>query len=188
LGGITPPAPRGAVAQLGRDGQHAGAADLHALHAFVPAAITWPAPSVELEGLAAVLARVELRPRPSAARRVVQPAGVVHLHALAGHGLVAAAGDGVFVLQAGGGGDHGDVLSFGACGFEGRASCHRRPPARPRSGRRQPVADGAGQRGRPSTAPAAPQRGERIAEVQRRRAVLLAELVAVGASTSGVCR
>ena len=37
LGGITPPAPRCAVAHVGRDDQRALAADLHACHAFVPA-------------------------------------------------------------------------------------------------------------------------------------------------------
>src|SRR6185369_1068759 len=64
-----------AVAELGRDGELALAADLHAGHALVPALDDVALAEREHERLAAVLARVEL----AALRTVVeQPAGVVH--------------------------------------------------------------------------------------------------------------
>src|ERR1700694_643087 len=49
-----------AVAELGRDGELARAADLHAGHALVPALDHVPLAEREHERLAAVLARVEL--------------------------------------------------------------------------------------------------------------------------------
>ncbi|MCY1544953.1 hypothetical protein D9M68_808680 [compost metagenome] len=61
----------------------------------------------EFEGLAAVLAGVELGALHAV---VVEPAGVVHLHRATGLGDFAAADHGVFVLQAAGGGDHGMSL------------------------------------------------------------------------------
>src|SRR3954467_10501675 len=69
------------VAEVGRNRQLALAADLHAGHAFVPAADHVPFSERENERLAAVLARIEL-----AALRAVreQPAGVVHGHFAAG--------------------------------------------------------------------------------------------------------
>jgi hypothetical protein len=83
------------------------AADLHALHAFVPAADHVAGAQRELERVVAVLARIELG--ALAAVVVAQPAGVVDGDVLAGFRLGAAAGDGVFVLQAGisGNGGHG---------------------------------------------------------------------------------
>src|SRR5262245_66275600 len=64
-----------AVAERGRDGEQAGAADLHALHAFVPALDDHAGAERKLERLATVLARVELAALDDA---VGQPAGVVH--------------------------------------------------------------------------------------------------------------
>src|SRR3954469_7709475 len=77
-----------AVAELGRDRQLALAADLHAGHAFVPAADHVPLAEREHERLPAVLARIEL-----AALRAVceQPARVVHGHFAAGRSRFARA-------------------------------------------------------------------------------------------------
>src|SRR5690606_39858602 len=97
----------GAIAQAGRDDQRARAALLHPLHALVPALDHHARAEREDEGLAAILAGIEL----AALLAVIkQPAGVVHGDVAAGRGLGTAADDGVFVLQAGrGGGEgHGD--------------------------------------------------------------------------------
>src|SRR5882672_7717154 len=79
-----------AVAELGRDGELALAADLHPGHALVPALDHLAAPQRKLEGLAAVLARVEFLARLAC---VEEPAGVVHLDVLAGRGFGALAND-----------------------------------------------------------------------------------------------
>src|SRR6266568_8312785 len=62
-----------AVAELGRDGELALAAHLHALHALVPALDDLAGAELELEGIAAILAGVELL-------AVGEPARVVHGH------------------------------------------------------------------------------------------------------------
>src|SRR3954468_3171042 len=95
-----------AVAELGRDRQLALAADLHAGHAFVPAADHVPLAEREHERLAAVLARVEL-----AAFRAVreQPAGVVHGDFAAGGSRFARA-YGEIVYQQSRWGFHGVIL------------------------------------------------------------------------------
>jgi len=49
-----------AIAEVGGDGQHARAADLHALHPFVPATDDLAFTETEGEGLATVLAGIEL--------------------------------------------------------------------------------------------------------------------------------
>ncbi len=90
-----------AVAQGRGDDERALAADLHALHAFVPALDHHAGAEVELERGIAVAAGVELRALLAV---VVEPAGVVHAHRLAAGGLGAFADGGVFVLQAGRGG------------------------------------------------------------------------------------
>ena len=54
------PAPRGAVAEVRRDGEPAATADLHARDALVPARDDPAAAQRELEGLAAVPGGVEL--------------------------------------------------------------------------------------------------------------------------------
>jgi hypothetical protein len=66
----------------------------------------------ELERVVAVFAGIELD--AGAAVVVLQPAGVVHGHVVAGLRFGAAADDGVFVLQAGirGGDGHGVPLLF----------------------------------------------------------------------------
>ena len=70
-----------AVAELGRDRQHARAADLHALHAFVPAADHLAGAEVEARtGRRGPCSNRTCLPRWLAAVRVVQPAGVVHAH------------------------------------------------------------------------------------------------------------
>src|SRR3954468_24178149 len=63
------------VDEFGRNRQLALAADLHAGHAFVPAADHVPFSEREDERLAAVLSRVELAPLRAVRER---PAGVVH--------------------------------------------------------------------------------------------------------------
>src|SRR6266481_4767486 len=60
------------IRQLGRDGELADAADLHALHALVPALDDLAGAEREAERPAAVLAAVEFG-------AVGEPAGVVHL-------------------------------------------------------------------------------------------------------------
>src|SRR5688572_11925558 len=73
-----------AVAELRRDQQHARAADLHALHAFVPAGDHHAAAKIEAERIVAILAGVELAAARVGRLGVVQPAGVVHGHLAAG--------------------------------------------------------------------------------------------------------
>src|SRR5204862_6667194 len=91
----------------GRNDEDAGAACLHPLHAFVPAADHHAAAELELERIIAVLARVEL----GALRAVfIEPAGVVDGHGAARFGALAAADDDVVVLEPGGGGLHGKSL------------------------------------------------------------------------------
>src|SRR5690606_13789578 len=90
-----------AVAEAGRDDQDAPAADLHALHALVPALDHHAAAEREDEGLVPVLAGIEL---DALLAVLVEPAGVVHGDVAAGRGLCAVADDAVFELQAGGGG------------------------------------------------------------------------------------
>src|SRR5690606_31133106 len=72
------------IAKLGRDGELALAADLHALHTLVPTADHLAATQCEFERLVTVLARVELG-------AIGQPAGVMHGHRMAGssHGTIA---------------------------------------------------------------------------------------------------
>src|SRR5204862_2170470 len=85
-----------AVAERGRDDEDARAAFLHPLHAFVPAADHHAAAELELEWIVAVLARIEL----GALRAVlVEPAGVVDGNGAAGVGALAAADEGVVVLE-----------------------------------------------------------------------------------------
>src|SRR5258706_599280 len=86
-----------AIAQRCRNDQAAGAADFHACHALVPTANHLSAAQRKLERLAAVLARIEFG---AGFAIVVQPAGVMHRHEIAGRCGGAAAFDGVFVLQA----------------------------------------------------------------------------------------
>src|SRR5262249_35450632 len=93
-----------AVAERGRDGELARAADLHALHALVPALDDVAAAEREYERVAAVLARIELR-------AVGEPAGVVDLDALTGGGERSVADYDVIDDETGGaGGWHGDPL------------------------------------------------------------------------------
>src|SRR5664279_693839 len=99
----------GPVAELGRDHEDAGAALLHALHAFVPARDDAARAEVELERVVAVLARIEFRALDAV---FVEPAGVVHRDRRAGFGAFAGAGDVVVELQSGGGCLHGR-WSFG---------------------------------------------------------------------------
>src|SRR5687767_3100048 len=73
-----------AVAERGRNGQLALAADLHALHALVPALDHAPGAEWKHERIVAVLAGIELR-------AVGEPAGVVNRDALAGGGSGAGA-------------------------------------------------------------------------------------------------
>src|SRR3954454_2859926 len=63
-----------AVAQVGRDDELAAAADLHALHALVPAGDDLADTEAERQRLAPVVRRVELLPGG------VSDADVVHLH------------------------------------------------------------------------------------------------------------
>src|SRR6185436_6618974 len=85
-----------AVAERGRDGELALAADLHAGDAFVPAPDDVALAEREDERLAAVLARIEFR-------SVRQPAGVMHAHLLAGGRGVSGADDQFFEHEAAGG-------------------------------------------------------------------------------------
>ena len=84
-----------------------GAADLHAGHAFVPAADHHAGAQGEHEGVAPVLAGIKLGALNAI---VVQPSCVVTCAALALGGLSARADGGVFVLQAGGCGGHVEIL------------------------------------------------------------------------------
>src|SRR5690606_30446450 len=90
-----------AIAQAGGNDQRALAAFLHALHAFVPTLDHHAAAKREDKGLITVAAGVELG---SLLAVLVQPAGVMHDHVVAGAGFGAGADDGVFELQAGSGG------------------------------------------------------------------------------------
>ena len=82
-GSITPPAPRSPYAEVRRDDQPAAAADLHALHALVPAGDDLADAEAEVEGRAAVVRGVELLARG------VGHADVVHRDGAAGGGLLA---------------------------------------------------------------------------------------------------
>jgi hypothetical protein len=79
----------------GGNGQHAGAADLHAGDAFVPTADDLAAAERELERFAAVLGTVELGTALVGLAGVVQPPRVVHHDVAAGSGLGAGADGGV---------------------------------------------------------------------------------------------
>src|SRR5205085_6729800 len=68
-----------AVAQVGRNGELALAADFHAGDALFPAADHFAAPEREHERLAAILARVEFAARLSSR---IEPAGVMHADSL----------------------------------------------------------------------------------------------------------
>jgi hypothetical protein len=119
-------------------------------------------------------------------RGVVEPAGVVHTHALAGHGFGAVPGVVSSNCRPEGSGSSSRVSPLGqqspndasprsprpfaSQSAQGTASGHRCGGGQAQHGRRRL------------------QRGHRPRQVQRLRAVLLAQLVAVGASTSGVCR
>src|SRR6218665_8854 len=126
-----------AIAEGGRNHQHARAADLHALHAFVPAADDHAAVEFELERVVAVLARVELGALlPAVAVLDVEPAGVVDGDVLAGGGGGAVADDLVFVLQAAGVDVHGNP--FGGFGLDSLAGIMPRQvftPSASRAGR-----------------------------------------------------
>src|SRR6478672_10481934 len=100
-----------AVAERRRDDEDAGAAFLHPLHAFVPATDHHAAAELELERVVAVFARIELG---ALAAVLVQPARVVDRDGTARFGALAAADDGVVVLEPGGGGLHGDSLKVTA--------------------------------------------------------------------------
>src|SRR5262245_8851473 len=77
-----------AVAESGRDGEQARAADLHPLHALVPALDHHAGAERELERLAAILARIELA---ALDHPIGKPARVVHGYVLAfGRSLAAA--------------------------------------------------------------------------------------------------
>src|SRR5690606_22212363 len=106
-----------AVAQCRRDDQDAGAADLHAGHALVPALDHHARAQREDEGLVAVLAGIELGALLAV---LVQPAGVVHGHVAARRRLRAVADDRVLVLQAGGGGGESHWHSLGMWRSTGR--------------------------------------------------------------------
>ena len=82
---MTPPAPRSPYAEVRRDDQPAAAADLHALHALVPAGDDLADAEAERQRLAPVVRRVELL-----AGGVRDP-DVVHAHGLAGRRLGALA-------------------------------------------------------------------------------------------------
>ena len=82
---MTPPAPAVAVPEVRRDDQPAAAADLHALHALVPAGDDLADTEAEVQRCAAVVRRVELLTRG------VGHAHVVHRHGAAGGGLGALA-------------------------------------------------------------------------------------------------
>lgn len=89
----------------------AGAADLHALHAFVPAADDRAVAEVEVEveGIVAILAGVEFAAAGLRGLGVVEPAVVVDGDLVVGGGGFAGAGDGVFLVEAGGGGEHAGI-------------------------------------------------------------------------------
>src|SRR6185369_3924989 len=75
------------VAHVGRDGERALATDLHAGHAFVPAANDLAAAEAEVERLVAIARAVELAPLPIGLRLVEQPSGVVHRYPPSGRRL-----------------------------------------------------------------------------------------------------
>src|SRR5688572_14468502 len=92
-------APR-AIAELGRDDEHALAADLHAGHALVPA-LDHPAAAQGKRERPAPARAVELLSAHVLRRRIMQPAGVVDLDGLPGNGFVALADHGVGLHQPG---------------------------------------------------------------------------------------
>jgi hypothetical protein len=93
------------------------------LHAFIPAADDHAFVQGELERLAAVLAGVELG---ALFAIVVEPAGVVHLDVSAADGFGAFAHNGVFILQARGGGGQGHGVSLEIVNKEIRPAGHAR--------------------------------------------------------------
>src|SRR4051794_17104271 len=88
-----------AVAERRRDDQAALAADLHPLHALVPAANDLAGAEPEAERHAMRVGAVELAPLVPLLARVVHPAAVVDLDLLAARGGGAAAVDQVLDLQ-----------------------------------------------------------------------------------------
>src|SRR5690606_20055009 len=89
------------IAQRSWNDQGAGAADLHALYAFVPAFDDVTCAERETERIVAVLARIELG--ASAAVRILQPARVMDGDMCACSRFCAFTDNFVFVLQTGGG-------------------------------------------------------------------------------------
>ena len=98
-GGMTPPAPRVAVAHVRRDHEPALAADLHADHALVPARDHQAGAERKLEGLVRSTELSNLFALVLGRGSVVQPAGVVHERGLAGFDFGAGAGREVGLLQ-----------------------------------------------------------------------------------------
>src|SRR5258706_4917977 len=72
----------GAVSELRRDDERPLAADLHAREALIPALNHLAGAELELEWVVAIAGAVELLAVLVGFARVVQPAGVVHPHAL----------------------------------------------------------------------------------------------------------
>src|SRR5688500_7912896 len=93
-------APR-AIAELGRDDEQALASDLHAGHALVPA-LDHPAASQGKRERPAPARAVELLSALVLRRRIMQPAGVVHLDGIPGNGFLALADHRIGLHQPGG--------------------------------------------------------------------------------------
>src|SRR5690606_5959219 len=128
--------PAGAVAELGRDHEPAGATDPHAGDALIPAADHVAGAEREAERLAPVLARVELR---AGLAVLEQPAGVVHRDLLALAGFLATAGDDVLVLESRGEGLEWHVVLLSSrraagSGWTCPAGCRRLVGGRHRTG------------------------------------------------------
>src|SRR5262249_35817448 len=83
-----------AVRQIRRNHELAFAADLHPGDAFVPALDDLPGPELEAERFAAIEAAVELL-------AVLERAGVMHVHGVAGFGLGPRSDGLILVLQTG---------------------------------------------------------------------------------------
>src|SRR5581483_1677784 len=76
----------GAVAEVGRNDQRSRTADLHPGHALIPAANDFAGAELERKGLVAIAGAVEFLSVAIRCLRVVEPARVMHGHALAGRG------------------------------------------------------------------------------------------------------